>query len=492
MSAAPSTQVSTQMSTQLAALLPGEVAPAKAGSPVRCRRCVAWLTALALLGGGCSAVQRWTPPPAAPSPCAEQTAIDVLHHEVELTLQLEPPALTGQGVVRVKARCPTATVVLDAKLRISAVATDTGPLRFHAGSGQLRIELPQPLPAGAEARLQIAWEARTDSATPKFSAEQVFAGYSAAAWLPTRQDPAQRATLALRIVAPAELTVVASGSALAKEPLPRGRTRHSFGLDRPTPPFLYAFAAGRFQQASVELDGLQLRALGPPGSELSTALAVTAHAYRFLFEKLQTRLPSAGYSQVFVRGEAAQEAAGLALLGDSFLADLAADPKEDWVFSHELAHQWFAWLVPCADFADFWLNEGLATFLVAAIKEQRWGQSAYERELALWRARSAKVHQAGRDQPLSLSAPGAPGRPPPSESQLQPRGVTYARGALALHRLRGELGEDSFWSGLRLYVKERAGQGARSEDLRRAMEAASGRDLRPFFARWVYAAAPDI
>ena len=34
--------------------------------------------------------------------------------------------------------------------------------------------------------------------------------------------------------------------------------------------------------------------------------------------------------------------------------------------------------------------------------------------------------------------------------------------------------------------------GARSEDLRRAMEAASRRDLRPFFARWVYAAAPDI
>ena len=288
----------------------------------------------------------------------------------------------------------------------------------------------------------MAWEARTDDATPKFAADQVLAGYSAAAWLPTRQDPAQRATLALRIVVPAELTVAASGRALPPEPLPLGRTRHSFVLDRPAPPFLYAFAAGRFQETRLELDGLQLRALGPAGSDPGAALAATAHAYRFLYDKLHARLPAAVYSQVFVHGEAAQEAAGLALLGESFLADLAADPKEDWAFSHELAHQWFAVLVPCADFADFWLNEGLATFLVAAIKEERWGPAAYERELALWRARSAKVHQAGRDLPLALSAPGAPRRAPPTESQLQPRGVTYARGALALHRLRGELGED--------------------------------------------------
>jgi len=33
---------------------------------------------------------------------------------------------------------------------------------------------------------------------------------------------------------------------------------------------------------------------------------------------------------------------------------------------------------------------------------------------------------------------------------------------------------------------------ARSEDLRAALEAASGRDLKAFFATWVYAAAPDL
>ncbi len=59
-------------------------------------------------------------------------------------------------------------------------------------------------------------------------------------------------------------------------------------------------------------------------------------------------------------------------------------------------------------------------------------------------------------------------------------------------KLRGERGDAVFWDGIRGYVKDRAGKGARSEDLRVALEAASGRDLRPFFATWVYASAPDL
>ena len=59
-------------------------------------------------------------------------------------------------------------------------------------------------------------------------------------------------------------------------------------------------------------------------------------------------------------------------------------------------------------------------------------------------------------------------------------------------KLRGERGDAVFWDGIRSYVKDRAGKGARSEDLRVALEAASGRELHPFFATWVYASAPDL
>jgi aminopeptidase N len=214
--------------------------------------------------------------------------------------------------------------------------------------------------------------------------------------------------------------------------------------------------------------------------------------YRLLVELTGVPLPASEYTQVFVHGDAAQEAAGIALLAESSLTDVRADPTEDWIFSHELAHQWFGWLVPCADFADFWLNEGFATFFVALAKERRWGRAAYEKEVALWRERSAKVHAEGRDAPLSLSSPALPLTSAPKESELQARGITYSRGALVLHKLRTELGEDHFRAGIRRYIKDRAGKGARTEDLRQAFEAVSGRDLKAFFSRWVYAPAFDL
>jgi len=180
------------------------------------------------------------------------------------------------------------------------------------------------------------------------------------------------------------------------------------------------------------------------------------------------------------------------LLAASTLDDVVRTPSEDWLLAHEFAHQWFAWAVQCADFSDFWLNEGFATFLVGVLKEERWGSAAYQAELALWRERSRRVHSAGKDAPLSHSRPGGSLRPPLQEAELQPRGVTYSRGALVLHRLRAELGEAAFWAGVRRYVAGPHRHAARTEDLRNALEAASGRDLNPFFMRWVYSAAPDL
>jgi aminopeptidase N len=245
-------------------------------------------------------------------------------------------------------------------------------------------------------------------------------------------------------------------------------------------------------EAVLPVDGVLLRALGPEGTDLAGALAITAPMLRFFHAQLGVRYPASEYVQAVVPGNVAQEAAGLSLLGVASIEDVRQDPSEDWIFAHELAHQWFAWLVPCADFSDFWLNEGFATFLVAAYKEQRWGRAAYEREVTLWRARSAKVHAAGKDAPVALPAPVGLPRTPPKEQDLPPRGVTYARGALVLHRLRESLGDAVFWRGVQGYVRERSDKPTRTEHLRSAFEAASGQDLRSFFSTWVYTSAPDL
>jgi aminopeptidase N len=435
-----------------------------------------------------------TPTPrAVPEDCGGDGSLDVLKHSIDLALQVAPPSLSGTGKLLLRARRATSMLVLDAhELKISRVAIGSSVLDFKQVGDRVCAALPRAFGQGEEVALDLAWQASVAGTTPQFSEGQVWAGYSTMAWMPTIQDPAQRASLSLRITTNAQLKVVASGRESPVSTAGVGLLTHSFSLDRPTPPFLYGFAVGNFVEAELAVGDVTLRALGPPGADLNRALTISAAMYRLLQDHLGTPLPSTEYTQIFVTGDAAQEGAGLAFLSASALADERADPHEDWIFSHELAHQWFGWLVPCADFSDFWLNEGFATFLVAAVKEQRWGHAAYEHEVSLWRTRSSKVHAEGRDAPVSLSGQSDRPRAALKDSELQARGVTYSRGALVLYRLRALLGDAAFWSGIRHYLAARAGQGARTDDLRASLEATSGRDLRPFFQHWVYASAPEL
>lgn len=158
----------------------------------------------------------------APAPisddCTGESAVDVVHHAIELSLRLDPPLLSGRGDVQVRARRETKVIALDAQgLRISEIATATGPLRFRHTGDRLCAELPRPLPAGAAIAVHLVREVPADHETLHVAADQIWAGYTSSAWMPTRQDPGQRATLSLRITAPAAWKVAAVGHASAPD-----------------------------------------------------------------------------------------------------------------------------------------------------------------------------------------------------------------------------------------------------------------------------------
>ena len=198
----------------------------------------------------------------------------------------------------------------------------------------------------------------------------------------------------------------------------------------------------------------------------------------FLAGKAGVGLPVAEYSQLLVAGDEAQEAATYSVLGADAVPVAPGDPGEDWAIVHELAHQWWGNLVTCATLKDFWLNEGITTFMTAAWKQHRYGTAAYKAELEVARTRLAAAAAQGFDKPLAWSD-----RYPSLEVR---RAVQYSKGALFMAELRTRLGERAFWSGLRRYTRTHAGGTVTSINLQRAMEAARGRDLRQLFERWVY------
>jgi aminopeptidase N len=65
------------------------------------------------------------------------------------------------------------------------------------------------------------------------------------------------------------------------------------------------------------------------------------------------------------------------------------------------------------------------------------------------------------------------------------RALVYNKGAAVLHMLRRFVGDEAFFSGVRAFYAEHRYRKAGTDDLQKAMEAASGRSLGRFFERWV-------
>ncbi|MDQ2989732.1 MAG: M1 family peptidase, partial [Pseudomonadota bacterium] len=155
-------------------------------------------------------------------------------------------------------------------------------------------------------------------------------------------------------------------------------------------------------------------------------------------------------------------------------------------------HQWWGNLVTCASWRDFWLNEGMATFMTAAWKEHRFGRVAYNAELAVARQRVDAARAKGFDKPLTWD-----GDYPTLGTR---RAIQYSKGALFLDQLRQAMGDAAFWTGIRDYTRKHAGGTVTSEEFQHDMQQASTHDLAPLFAQWVQgnqeslwsAARPDV
>ncbi len=345
------------------------------------------------------------------------------------------------------------------------------------------LVIPLPAGSGPDARVVVAYHA-AGAAGPRanglvFGEGFVYSGFDTCRWMVCREGPGEKAAFGLTVTVPEGFGAVASGVPVGAEPAGPGRTRFRFEEERPYSPYLFGFAAGAFAEASLAEGETTLRFVGAGVTEaaLLVRFGETGRMLRFLEEKAGVPLPQAVYTQVLVPGSEAQEKSTFSILGRDEVDPILTDPTEDWAIVHELAHQWWGNLVTRRTWSDFWLNEGVTSFLVAAWKEARWGRAAYERELDLFRKRRQRAVDAGFDVPLAYT-----GTYP---SLGVRRAIQYAKGALFLDLLRRELGERAFWAGLKRFTRENAGGTVVSADLRVAFERESGRDLGPLFREWV-------
>jgi aminopeptidase N len=163
----------------------------------------------------------------------------------------------------------------------------------------------------------------------------------------------------------------------------------------------------------------------------------------------------------------------------------------DWLLQHELAHEWFGNQLTNADPDDFWLHEGLGTYM----------QPLYARWLNGDRYMQIELGELHSD--LVNAYPVVSGRPLTAGSYFEgggPGNDIYFKGALTAHTLRMLIGDEAFFRSLTTLVYGRPDPRPgnfttitrSTRDYIDIVEAEVGRDMDWFFRGYLMNAALPV
>ena len=151
----------------------------------------------------------------------------------------------------------------------------------------------------------------------------------------------------------------------------------------------------------------------------------------------------------------------------------------EFFIAHELAHQWFGQAVGWKNYHEQWLSEGFAQYFAALYAKERRGEGAFRDVLRQFRRWAIEDSDQG---PVYLGYRLGHIK---GESRVF-RALVYNKGAGVLHMLRRLIGDEAFFAGIKRFYADNRFKKAGTDDLRKAMEAASGLELERFFERWIY------
>jgi aminopeptidase N len=303
-------------------------------------------------------------------------------------------------------------------------------------------------------------------------------------WFPCHDKPHVKMTTEMTVRVPNGWYALSNGALVASDTPKDGAWKYHWKMASPHASYLVTLAAGEFAILEDHAGDVPLLYLVPKGREEDGArtFARTPAMVKLFGERTGVPYPWNKYAQIvvsdFIFG--GMENTTATTMYEHILLDprAALDISSDDLISHELAHQWFGDFVTCRDWSEGWLNEGFATYMEQVWREHHQGADEY-----------AYYVRADLEGYLS-EANGRYRRPIVCSDYDSPLDLfdrhLYEKGALVLHMLRTELGDERFWRGVGAYLKRHANGIVETRDLQRALEEASGRSLARFFDQWVY------
>jgi len=420
-----------------------------------------------------------------------QPGVDAIHYIFRLSL-LTTDANEIQGEATVNLRVVTdglremfldLTSAADGKgMTVVGVTSNGQEVAFTHQSNRLKLPMPAGVKSGQDVSFTIRYHgipAEGLRLIPNIHGDRTAFSENwpnrARQWLPMVDHPYDKATGEFIITTLPVYQVVANGLLIEQRDLPGGLRLTHWKQSVPISSWLYALGVARFAMHNVAMvKNVQLQSWVFPQDREKGYEAFEFHGRRSL-EFFSERIGPYAYEKL-----ANVEAAGLngatEHASSIFYGERGVTQGRGAVV-HETAHQWFGNAVTESDWDDVWLSEGFATYFNLLYTEQFDGRDAFVDGLKRSRTQILQLEQR------------MPNTPVIHRNLDDMRNVlnqfVYQKGGWTLHMLRGLIGTETFWNGIRDYYQRYQNQNVSTDDFRRVMEQKSGKELGWFFEQWL-------
>jgi aminopeptidase N len=416
---------------------------------------------------------------------------DVQHYDLDLTVDMAAEEIDAVATIEARSLRILERFNLDLKeIRIGSIKVNGEDASYSFAAGELMIAPAAVIPADSEFTVVVAYSGRPAEGTA-FGGIDFLEGWNfypqgvivageptgAETWFPSNNHPSDKATYAFRITVAKPYVAAANG--ILKEETDNGDDTRTyvFVMDDPMASYLATLAVGNFDLVEgTSASGLPFRNYldADIRGKVEGYIDVLPEAMDY-FASLFGPYPFDTCGVVVHQLDIpfSLENQTLIVMGHTFAYEI--------VVVHELAHQWFGDSVSVASWKDIWLNEGFASYAETLWWEHTEGPEALKEDLSRRYRYNANLPASER---ILIGDPGP--------DRLFDSAV-YTRGALTLHALRLEVGDEVFFRILREYFETYRDGNAAIQDFIALAEEISQLDLEPLFQAWLYESdLPDI